>query len=298
MNRSSFIGGSDIAAILGISKWKTSYQLWLEKTGQADDEPIDEARERVFARGKRLEPVVLEMLADETGLEITARNQRYVDAALPYLACEIDAEAGNTNIEIKTVHPFAARDWGEQGTDEIPVWYTAQVMHGMAITKRRECIVAALIGADDLRIHRVEYDEEAAELCRDSAREFWETNVIGMIAPSPENLDDVRRMFARDNGTEIVAPHDIAGSVLRLIGIAQQIKQLEAEADDHKARIQSLMGDASTLVGSDGKKLATWKLQKRSSLDQKALAAAHPEIVEQFKRITESRVFRISGHLI
>lgn len=292
--RSSFIGGSDVAAILGISKWKTAYQLWLEKTGQAEDEPLDEKRERVFARGKRLEPIVLEMLTDETGIEITARNQRYVHPNFPFMACEIDAEAGDKNIEIKTVHPFAAKEWGDEGTDEIPVWYTAQVMYGMEITGRSSCIVAALIGADDLRIHVVEYDAETAVMVREKVREFWETNVLGMIAPEPANLDDVRRMFSRDAGTEIIAGEPIQDSILRLKGISEQVKQLESESDELKLRVQSFMGDSAILIGSDGRKLATWKTQERKSLDQKALAAAHPEIVEQFKRASASRVFRIS----
>ena len=30
------IGGSDVATILGLNKWKSPYQLWLEKTGQID----------------------------------------------------------------------------------------------------------------------------------------------------------------------------------------------------------------------------------------------------------------------
>lgn len=293
MDRKGYIGGSDVAAILGVSKWKTAYQLWLEKTGQAEDEPINEQRERVFARGKRLEPVVLDMLADETGLEITARNQRYKDADMPFMACEIDAEAGDTNIEIKTVHPFAAKDWGEEGTDEIPVWYTAQVMHGLAVTRRKECIVAALIGADDLRIHRVEYDDEAVELIRNKVRWFWTDCVLGGMAPEPANLDDVRRMFARDIGTEITATVDVRNAVLRLRGISEQIKALDAEADELKTQVQAHMGDAAVLTW-DGRKLATWKTQQRKSLDQKAFAEALPDIAEQFKRVSETRVFRLA----
>lgn len=291
--RREFIGGSDVAAILGISKWKTAYQLWLEKTGQENGEPTNEQRERVLARGKRLEPVVLDMLAEETGIEITARNQRYKDSELPFMACEIDAESGDTNVEIKTVHPFAAKDWGDEGTDEIPVYYTAQVMHGLSITQRKECIVAALIGADDLRIHRVEYDAEAAEMIRNKVRWFWTDCVLGGVAPEPASLDDVRRMFARDIGTEINATVEVRNAVLRLKGISEQIKVLDAEADELKTRVQAYMEDAAVLTW-DGKNLATWKTQKRSSLDQKALAAAHPEIVEQFKRVSETRVFRIA----
>ena len=35
------IGGSDVAALLGISKWKSPLELWLEKTGQSEDEIVE-----------------------------------------------------------------------------------------------------------------------------------------------------------------------------------------------------------------------------------------------------------------
>ena len=38
--RKSGVGGSEVAAALGLSKWKTPYQLWLEKT--TDIEPLDD----------------------------------------------------------------------------------------------------------------------------------------------------------------------------------------------------------------------------------------------------------------
>jgi putative phage-type endonuclease len=293
MNRRAFVGGSDIAAILGISKRKTAYQLWLEKTGQYVEEPSEE-KMRVLARGKRMEPVVLDMLREETGLEITATNRRYQAPDRQFLACEIDAEAGDINIEIKTVHPFAAKDWGEQGTDEIPVWYTAQVMYGLDLTGRKECIVAALIGADDLRIHRVEFDVEAAALCRSAAVDFWEKHVLPGIAPEPKSLEDVRRMFARDTGGEIEADAPTVDRILRLKGIAEQAKTLEREADALKLEIQRVMGERGTMIDRDGRKLATWRIQTRSALDQKALGAAHPELIQQFKRVGETRVFRLT----
>ena len=44
--RRSGIGGSDVAAILGLSRWKTAYQVWQEKTGRA---AIDRVTLQAFA---------------------------------------------------------------------------------------------------------------------------------------------------------------------------------------------------------------------------------------------------------
>ena len=42
--RRSGIGGSDVAAILGLSRWKTAYQVWQEKTGRAAIDEGDNER--------------------------------------------------------------------------------------------------------------------------------------------------------------------------------------------------------------------------------------------------------------
>ena len=120
VDRSTFLGGSDAAAILGISKWTTPLQVFHEKTRNPLFEKKDKA---VFQRGKRWEPIALEMLLDaledEDGVrpELLARNARYTDPVYPFLSCEIDAEilrkGERLNVEIKTVHPFAAGEWGE-----------------------------------------------------------------------------------------------------------------------------------------------------------------------------------------
>ena len=158
-DRAKYLGGSDIAAVLGISPWKTPLQLWQDKTMPAMPENHDPERLKVLNRGKRLEPYILDMIRAEHGLQITAVNQRYIDASVPYFASEIDAEAGPLNIEIKTVSPFKIKEWGDEGTDALPLHYVAQVQWGMGITGREQCDVFALIG-DDLRRYSVLADAE------------------------------------------------------------------------------------------------------------------------------------------
>ena len=187
IDRATYLGGSDAAAILGLSKWATPYQVWLKKTGQAVEEPADKQREKVLKRGRKLEPYVLEMLIEELedrghdvqGIRVSTPDDpnRYQDAELPFLAAEIDVElkvdGEDVNGELKTVHPFAAKEWGEQGTDDIPAYYTAQVMHGLMVRPKRISVVGALIGADDLRVHLVERDDEIIAGIRRMEVEFW-----------------------------------------------------------------------------------------------------------------------------
>lgn len=291
--RQKFIGGSDVAAILGISPWKTPLDLYLEKTQPRVNEDLSPERMRVLTRGHRMEPYVVDLLQEETGLEVVRRNERYIDPELPFLAAEIDAEAATgENIEIKTVSPFKAREWGEQQSDEIPVHYTAQAMHGLMVTGRAVCVFGVLIGGDDFRVYRVERDDETIAAIREREAAFWRNHIEAGVAPDPTTVADIKTLYGRDAGTAIEASDDALRHLNDLRNLTAQLKELGAQAERAKEAIQLYMADAATLT-VNGRPAATWKTQSAARFDQPAFRAAHPELFEQFKATSESRVFRI-----
>lgn len=295
-DRTKFIGGSDVAGILGISPWKTPLDVYLDKTQPRMPARTDDARERVLSRGKRMEPYVIDLLAEEAGLRVIRRGERYKDAEHPFLAAEIDAEAHRgpgeiVNVEIKTVHPFKAREWGEEQTDSVPVYYTAQAMHGLMVTGRNETVFGVLIGADDFRVYRVLRDEETIAAIRQRELDFWD-RVQSFRPPEATTAADILRMFERDTGTSIEATETALAAFNRLRDLRGQIKALASQADEAEEQIKLFMQGNSTLTAG-GKPLATWRTQSASRFDQKAFGAAHPKLLEQFKTITESRVFRL-----
>lgn len=293
VDRRHFLGGSDVAAILGISPWKTPLDLYLEKTQPRAEDDLSPDRMRVLTRGQRMEPYVVELLSEETGLQVVRRNARYIDPELPFLAAEIDAEAETgENIEIKTVSPFKAREWGEQQSDEIPVHYTAQAMHGLMVTGRAVCVFGVLIGGDDFRVYRVERDEETIAAIRAREAAFWRNHIEAGVPPEPTTVADIKTLYGRDAGTAIEASEDVLRHLNDLRNLQAQLKELGAQAEAAKEAIQLYMADAAVLTVG-GKPAATWKTRAAARFDQSAFKAAHPELFEQFKATSESRVFRI-----
>ena len=297
IDRTQFIGGSDTAAIIGVSPWKSAYQLYQEKIG-AHVEDVTPQKQRIFARGKRWEPVVVEMLVDELlhqdhDVEVIRRNWRYQDKEFPFLAAEIDLELGvdgeQCNVEIKTVHPFAAKAWGEPGSDEIPIYYAAQAMHGLMVTKRRRCIVAALIGADDLRIQEIVRDDETIAGIRAKELAFWQ-RVQDRNPPDPETAADVKWLYAKDAG-EVAEADD---ELLRLVGELHYQKQTAKHAKEAIERVSTqiklAMGNAALLL-YDGRPIATWKSNKPSrKIDWRGVASELCAPVEVIERHTETVV--------
>ena len=256
-DRQKYIGGSDIAAILGISPWKTATDLWLDKIKPR----VEDGRNAVAKRrGTRLEPYILDMIREEHGLEVAARGQRYIDAEVPYFASEIDAEFAVDgqieNGEIKTAHPFKAKEWGEEDTDALPVHYTAQVQWGMGITGRARCRVFVLI-ADDLRSYVVERDDEIITGMRQRAQEFWTNYVQPLVQPPLDYghrnvLDTLRKLYPGTNGQTVTAT--VMQEHWRAVfkDAARMAKHYEDVCDAARAHLLSEMGENAVLDFGDG----------------------------------------------
>ena len=270
MDRSTYIGSSDAAAIIGVSPWKSAFQLYQEKIGEYQEE-ITPFKQKIFNRGKRWEPIVIEMLVDELedrghDVQIIARNERYLDPVHSFLAAEIDLElmidGEYHNGEMKTVHPFAAKDWGEQDTDEIPIYYTSQVLHGQMVTGRSKTIVAALIGADDLRVHQVNRDEEMIQIIRTKEVEFWE-KIQRREPPEPTSPEDIKRLYQLDSGAVLEADEELLELCGELSNLKTNYKAAETRIETLSTLIKARMGEAALLT-YNGQKLATWKSNKAS----------------------------------
>lgn len=312
-DRRAFLGGSDAAAVMGMSPWKTPLDLWREKMGDAVDEP-DPQRQRVLNRGKRLEPVALDMLIEEEGVNVIRRStperpNRYSDAEFPYMRAEIDFEWADEhgvvhNGEIKTVHPrVASLKFGEEGTDEIPLEYYIQALHGQMVTGRSLTLFGVLVGADTLLRYYVKRDDEMiAELRRRLVR-FWEYHVAQQVPPDPVNLEDCLHLMQRIRPQRVEVPPEILQAVDMLKRARLEGRMAKEAEDDAKLIIgQALVGEkytakepADALCIFDpaaGRDVLTLKYETRATIDSGAVREQFPEVAARCTRTSGAYVFR------
>lgn len=76
------IGGSDVAAILGISKWKSAVDLWLDKTNQSNE--LEEENE-AMQWGNIMEPVIRNHFAEVMGKSVVQVKAILQHSEYPYL---------------------------------------------------------------------------------------------------------------------------------------------------------------------------------------------------------------------
>lgn len=196
--RANGIGGSEIAAVLGLSPYESRFSLWHRKKGLIG--PVEETEEMYW--GKEHEPAICRRFAREhPDLDVTpAPTYRHPDR--PWQIANPDRHAGPDLFEAKTARD--AIGWGEQGTAGIPVHYRAQCIHYMDVTGARRCWVGVLIAGSEYREYVVEYDEAEAQILRDAGARFMDDLARGIrpdidghsatyqaIREIPEGLDPV-----------------------------------------------------------------------------------------------------------
>jgi len=130
------IGGSDAAAVLGISPFRTARDLYYDKLGvvTADDQENWVALEV----GTLLEPLVARIFAKKTGLKIYQRKCMFQHPEHPWMLADldylVDLPDGKTAIlEIKTTNYNAQGKWWYNGMEIVPVYYESQGRHYMAV---------------------------------------------------------------------------------------------------------------------------------------------------------------------
>lgn len=311
LDRRAYLGSSDIAAVIGLGAYgRTAYSCYCDKIGESFTE-MDDSDRRFLERRKRWEGPIVEMLREEFNGEIVAVNQRYIDPEYDFMAAEIDAEwvdsaGGTQNIEIKTVSPFAYGErhgWGEPGTADIPVHYAAQCMFGLMVTGRQTCIVAAMVGLDNMIFYQIDRDEETISAMRAEAVRFWHENVLARDPPPPQTMRDLRVAMDRLKGCPVELQTELRDKLEQLRAVRERIKAMAGEEEalafevgdyvrQQWSRPDAEPGDAVLLFG--GQKIATWKRQRGAHLDQKRLKAEHPDIIEQYTKEHWYRVLRLS----
>lgn len=281
--RKSGIGGSDVASIMGLSKWKSAYQVWESKLGMVDDFDND-----AMLWGRLQEPVIRDFYAAKNGVHVYTFDEPIRNLNYPELVANVDGKVAKDSfsmphkaLEIKTARYADA--WGDEDTDEIPYAYLLQVNHYLLVTGMDECDVAVLLAGSTYRQYTIKASPELQAIIYEACRNFWHNHVLTGIPPQ-KTLSDVTRMLGGIGPEgDAIADEVIEDAVRGLAHVNANIKALEAQVDEYKLIVLSAFGDkASTLKSTGGDVLATWKLAKAGvTVDSKKLEAQYPDIYQK-----------------
>lgn len=284
--RRKYIGGSDISAVMGMNRWKTPLQLWLEKTGST--EPADLSKVEAVQLGTELEEFVAQKFARETGKQVRVQSKMYIHPKYEYMVAHVDRLITSSDelLECKTCSFFKKDEWENDG---IPQEYVLQVMWYMGITGRKKAWIAVLIGGQSFKYKEVEFDQELFDVMVERAKNFWDC--VQNNIPPEITLNDgetLREMFPKHSSDiveDLEADNEIAYYQELKNTISEQQNELKLLDAKIKNRIQGNLGISTP------KYIATWKEQESSKIDTKKLA--EDGLLDKYSTKYTYRVLRI-----
>lgn len=290
--RKQGIGGSDVSCLLGINKWKSEIELWLDKTNQTND-PVEE--NEAMQWGTIMEPIIRNHFSEVTGKTVVELKAMLQHPEHPFMLADVDGvtvdDSGNPAIlEIKTASEFKRSDW-EEG---VPAYYQTQVQHYLCVTGIQKAYVAVLIGGNSFRIFEVDADKEIQNMLIAVEKKFW-NKVQNMIRPEMDGSDAAKNLLDSlyRGGIEetIVMPDDAIEYVDAYIEACAEEDNAKVKKQDAANHIKAFLGDydKATCLGHT----ISWKPVTSERLDSKSLKENEPEIYAKYCKNSTSRRFTL-----
>ncbi len=300
-NRNSYIGGSDIAAIMGISRWKTPLKLWAEKTGKIDTPDLSNVE--AVEMGTKLEQFVADLFTDRTGKNVRKAPKVYQHPEYPYMVAHIDRLVTGTDelLECKTCSLFKKDEWDGE---EIPQEYILQVMWYLGITGRKVGHIAVLIGGQSFKYKKIEFDKELFDLMVASAKTFWQhVQTDTPVAVMANDDDTLKELYNEHNEVFIeLFPMDDKSTeattvfeekVAHLQELKRELKEIDTEKKQIESEIKKLI--KNNIGIKTPKYIITWKFQNGQVIYDKEQMQADG-VYEKYASQAVNRVMRIAAN--
>ena len=307
------IGGSDAAAIMGLSPFSTIRDLYFDKIGVIEEEEENWVAKEV---GHRLEDLVAMIFAKKTGLEVFPVRKMFRHPLYPFMLADVDyfirfPDGSIGILECKTCNYNAKDKWADDG---IPENYVLQVRHYLAVMNMNKAYIACLYGNNENEfVYRcLERDRMEEEELIDQEKYFWEEYVEKKIEPPYSGKPDlilasIRKYngYADKSIPEISISSLESRSLEKYLKLSEEKSQLEKRKKEIEAEQRALsvpfvelLGQGCKAVIEDGsfRYRITYNPTIRTQIgkeNMEKLKNQHPDIYEEYTSTTESRIFRI-----
>lgn len=307
------VGGSDVAAIFGLSPWITPLELWKIKKGQLKQSKSSNAGQ--MEMGHLLEPVAAYWFGKKTGYTVTDDTNLYQHAEHPYALANFDRRfvkpTGEPGIlECKSCTYHKAMDWAD---DAIPMHYELQLRFYMAVADVELGAFSAIWG------NNPDFDIALPEITRDKAKEDMiferlDEWIWSLEHDKPPTMSGVAPKLAMESLAKIYGSSvkglptlEFSGkyeSALRRIAVLQdkirecdqEKKNFEKEVEAHSVRIAEIMREHehAVLETTGDKLLIDFVTRTTRRPDSKALKEKYPAVYSEVLKASESRKVKVT----
>ncbi len=296
------IGGSDIGSIFGLNQYKSTVELWLEKTGKISKPNITDLSDREnFSEpaywGILEEEMVAKRFTEETGLKVRRNNHILQHRTYPFMVANVDREGRDQEgkkfvLECKTANEFASKDW--EG-DYIPLSYELQTLYYVLIGEYDYGYIACKIGNRKFVIKKVELDQFTEKTITEKCQWFWdlvESNTMPPVDGSEACGNILTELYPEAKQESSITLDDKLDDLLiQRDDLKSQVETLKSQIDYIDNTLKQELADYESGYTNNYK--VSWKNVTSNRFDTKAFEKAHPELKEQFTKTSTSRRFDV-----
>ncbi|WP_439675978.1 YqaJ viral recombinase family protein [Embleya sp. MST-111070] len=284
------VGGSDVAAVLGMDRYRGPLHVYLDKVGEMPDLPRSAELDEAAFWGHAHEPTIARVFTERTGLRVVEGPGMVAHVDRGWMLANVDRfvfEQGDavpsSLLEIKTRSAYQLDEW----LDGVPDGPALQTLWYLAVTGYRHAHVAALLGGNRLIIHRVDRNEGLIEHLVQIVGSFWQ-GVLDKRPPAVDGSAATAELLAHLYDVEVdavtLADPD---EVLPLLARRAELKQREQEIEDDLTAVENQLkatAGPSEIVKVRDEVAFTWK--QNGTFASKRFADAHPLLAQEYTRPT------------
>ena len=285
------LGGSDIATICGLNKYKSAIELWMEKTNQIESKSAGEAA----YWGTVMEPIIRNEFTLRTNLNVRLVHSILKHSVHDFMLANLDGViddpvCGECIFEAKTASVYKLDEW----EDGIPEGYMLQIQHYMYVTGYKRTFIAVLIGGNQFKYKTIERDDELIEMIIKLETNFWNYVITKTSPPmdgSEASSELLNWLYPGGKNKSIQLPLD-ANDLINQYELGKEKEKEATETKDEAAnRLKNLLGDNETGVIND--KIVKWKTISTERFDTKKFQNDNIDTYRNYLAKSSSRRFSI-----
>lgn len=267
-DRQTGIGASEWGMVLGISPFKTRYELALEKLGAIQPEDLSDNEDIEY--GNAMESVTLSFLAKRTGRVVQAWDQNKIvrSTERAHLFCTPDAlqtaegKPGQGTVDAKNTKAWAIKDW----KTEPPLAYQVQLQAQMYVMGLKWGTLCVTIGGNRFRYFDINRDDRFLAAALPAMDEFWATVQRGEM-PEPDASASARnalaRLYPEDTGLSAALSSEFQQHYAELKALKAAQKILETRRTGVENKVKGAIGNNTFGELPNGSKFS-WKAQTKT----------------------------------
>ena len=287
------LGGSTIAAAVGIDPYMSRLRLGAQLLGMIDRQPASEA----MLMGLFLEPVVRQIAEGKGYAVVPAPDENLTH---PEHAWAVGRPDGYTVVdgyraiaETKTTGEYMRR--GLNG--EAPVHHQAQAQWYMMLTGLKRAAILTLVGGQRFEVHELHRNDDAIAALLAGGSEFLSLVRRGKLAETDGHKDEKGALLELFPGATEEKVYRLSSSewdaLRQLRERREQLAVVKGQVEALENAVKLAIGTAERAISPHDTDAVRWANVQSNRLDTAALKAAHPDLYAEFSRPTTTRRFTL-----